>query len=362
MADWDPFAVEEVAPDAPAVALAGPDAGAGANGHIVKLTDRDVDRIIQEVMQKASGEKKWVSMSSAGKPDLSVQKSTAKEKAWKHTAISLEMKDQIAYIILNRPAEQNVIDKSFTAAWADAVYTLHTRPDIRVAVLAAKGPIFCAGGDLTLDDDAPADVMAAREALAKRAQENGVSGSKDFLERALGSKALWNFHTLPQLTIGVVTGSVLGGGLGLICACDTVISVKSALFMTSEVKVGTVPALTAPYICAKVGLGRAKKNISQGLSRTAEEAKADGMVQYVVEDIAEAGKVLQTLCDKASDLSPNGVSRTKEFVSGLTGRRVDMDMLYFSLQTLHELQAAPEAKLKDTSKKIVPVDLAKLLS
>mmetsp|Transcript_26694 Transcript_26694/g.48949 ORF Transcript_26694/g.48949 Transcript_26694/m.48949 type:complete len:358 (-) Transcript_26694:96-1169(-) len=354
MADWDPFAIDA------AEEAAGP--VPHSNGEKVKLTDRDIERIVEEAYDKTAVAYRAMDISNAGKPDLSVHQPSGPNDPWPHSAILLEFGHGIAYIVLNRPAENNVMDEAFSAAWADVVFRLHNRPDIRIVVLVARGSIFSAGGELGLPASNPsAEVKQARDSLFQRALASGSCPDEAAFQHALGAKALWNFHSLPQTTVALVTGSVFGGALGLVCACDTVISMRSALFVTSEVKQGTVPALSAPYLCAKVGLGRAKKNFSQGLSRTAMEARADGIVQYIIDEIREADSVIQDLCTKVSELPPGGVTKAKQMTSVLSGRSVDMYSLAYTMRVHQALMEEVRQDPNWANDRIEPLDLAQVL-
>ena len=61
-----------------------------------------------------------------------------------------------------------------------------------------------------------------------------------------------------KATIAVVQGAAIGGGAGLAAVCDMAIATPDAKFALSEVRLGLVPAIIAPYVLEKVGMGAAR--------------------------------------------------------------------------------------------------------
>merc|ERR1712060_679297 len=101
-------------------------------------------------------------------------------------------------------------------------------------------------------------------------------------------KILYFLQRLPQLTVALVQGSTMGAAVGLVCACDMVISVKGAFYAMSETKLGAVATTSIPYITRRI---RFIKNVFQlilaGASLSAETAKDYGIVSEVVESEAD---------------------------------------------------------------------------
>jgi polyketide biosynthesis enoyl-CoA hydratase PksH len=98
-------------------------------------------------------------------------------------------------------------------------------PDCRVAVLAADGPVFCTGMDLS-GLDAPDDAVW------------------ELLTALTGSRLV---------TVAVVEGRAVGGGVGLAAACDFVFAGPEAGFRLTELLLGLVPALIMPFVVARTG-------------------------------------------------------------------------------------------------------------
>jgi 1,4-dihydroxy-2-naphthoyl-CoA synthase len=189
-------------------------------------------------------------------------KPSCTSKNWKHKDVKLEIGDGIAYLTLNAPERKNSLNFDVQDAFQDACMELQTRKDIRVVVLKAEGSMFCSGGDPKWFQD-----------CAKLPDEENNKGSMQF------AKFLYMFQTLPQLTIAMVQGHAMGGGVGLASICDVVIAIKNAQFVLSEVRLGVIPATISPYVVAKIGVANAKRLFCTAENLKAEEARQMGLVQ-----------------------------------------------------------------------------------
>ena len=90
--------------------------------------------------------------------------------------------------------------------------------------------------------------------------------------------------TLPVPVIARVHGAAIGGGAGLGAVADIVVASNSATFGFTEVKLGLLPAVIAPYVLAKIGRSAARELFLTGRRFTAEEARQVGLVHAVVPD------------------------------------------------------------------------------
>src|SRR5204862_873748 len=91
----------------------------------------------------------------------------------------------------------------------------------------------------------------------------------------------------PKPVIARVHGAALGGGAGLVAACDIGVAVRSAQFGFTEVKWGIVPALISPFVIARIGSANAREYFLTGERFSAETAKSINLIQHVEDD--EAG-------------------------------------------------------------------------
>jgi enoyl-CoA hydratase len=132
-----------------------------------------------------------------------------------------EVKEQIAYITLNRPDKLNAITRDMRELLSDTWKRFEKDTDARVAIIHGNGEAFCAGADLTYGSPmtpAPGKVWPGP---IQNEAKNGVDVLKP--------------------VIGAVHGYAVGFGFGIAMHnCDLLIAAESALFGFPEPKIGDV--------------------------------------------------------------------------------------------------------------------------
>jgi methylglutaconyl-CoA hydratase len=171
----------------------------------------------------------------------------------------------VEHLVLNRPQVRNAFNDGLIAemtAWTQRVLT---DSDVRAVVISGAGPSFCAGADLA---------WMTRMAGSTR-EEN--------LRDARAAAAMFDaLNTLPVPVIARVHGAALGGGSGLAAIADIAVADESATFGFTEVKLGLVPSIIAPYVTAKIGQSAARELFVTGRRFNAEHAREIGLVHAVV--------------------------------------------------------------------------------
>ncbi|TYT74407.1 enoyl-CoA hydratase-related protein, partial [Desulfobotulus mexicanus] len=143
----------------------------------------------------------------------------------------VEKKGEVAWVYLNRPEKKNAMHMP---AWQDApaIYAdLDADPDIRVIVVAAKGPSFCAGIDLM-------GMMGAMPELMEE-QKGGVKWR--FIPKIkMLQETMSCIEKCRKPVIAAVHGHCIGAGLDMISACDIRLCSADAVFCLKEAAVGFV--------------------------------------------------------------------------------------------------------------------------
>ena len=137
---------------------------------------------------------------------------------------------------LNRPDVHNAMSAEMMDAISDTVAPLRAGGEVRVLVLAGRGPSFCAGGDLGW----------------MRAQFSATPEERLREARRL-SDMLGVLHACDLPVIGRVHGNAFGGGVGLACVCDAAFGVEGGLLGLTETRLGLIPATIGPYVAARLG-------------------------------------------------------------------------------------------------------------
>lgn len=186
--------------------------------------------------------------------------------------------DGIARVTLARPAQRNAqnppllyeMDAAFSRAAADD-------DDVKVIVLAADGPDFSSGHDLSAEFALPSEPVAGIKAhLGAR----GIEGHFAFeCEAFLGLCRRW--REIPKPTIAQVHGRVIAGGLMLVWPMDLVVAAEDTRFSDPVVAFDMNGVEYFAHV-HELGARRAKELLFTGAALTADEARTIGMVNRVV--------------------------------------------------------------------------------
>ena len=180
-------------------------------------------------------------------------------------AIRISAQGGIATVVLSRPDVRNAFNDEVIAELSQAFIQLGDDPQVRAIVLMAEGPAFCAGADLN---------WMRRMADYTRDENIEDAGKLAFMLRAI--------YECPKPTIARVQGDVYAGGMGLVAACDMVVSVDTANYCLSEVKLGLIPATISPYVIRAMGARASHRWFLTAERFDAAEAHRIGFVHAVV--------------------------------------------------------------------------------
>ncbi len=163
------------------------------------------------------------------------------------TKLKLEVQDTVARIWLDQPDARNAFDDIVIAELTQAFTEAGAQPQVKAIVLGANGPAFCAGANLN---------WMRRMADYTRDENIADAGKLATMLRTIAE--------CPKPTIARVQGDVYAGGMGLVAACDMAVSVDTAWYCLSEVKIGLVPGDHQPLCAARHGHARIAALLSHG--------------------------------------------------------------------------------------------------
>ena len=161
----------------------------------------------------------------------------------------------MVWLTLDRPEIHNAFDDRLIAELTAAFARLGADDGVRVVVLTGAGRSFSAGADLNW----------MRRTATYGEAENLADA------RAL-AKLMQTLNELPKPTVARVNGAALGGGTGLVACCDIVVASEQAVFGTTEVRLGLIPAVIGPYVLAAIGPRQARRLMLTGERISAAEA------------------------------------------------------------------------------------------
>jgi enoyl-CoA hydratase len=219
--------------------------------------------------------------------------------------IDLEVVEGVAWLTLNRPAKLNVLDRAMVRELATHLDALAGRSDVRVVVTRGTGRSFCAGSDLA--DLAPLSPSEATTAEREHAA------------------ACARFDALPQPTVAVLHGYVLGGGLGLALYHDFRLATTSATLGMPEVELGWVPPWAMGRLVDVVGPTRARWLALACTRVSGLEAVSLGLANEAVPD-ERLDDVVGSFARRLAALPEAGVRETKALIREMSPlRRAEWD-------------------------------------
>ena len=198
------------------------------------------------------------------------------------TALVTTIEGHVATLTLSRPDVRNAFNDEVIAELTQAFTDIGNNADVRCVVLAAEGPAFCAGADLN---------WMRRMADYTRDENLADAGKLAEMLRVI--------YTCPKPTIARVQGDVYAGGMGLVAACDMVVSVDTANYCLSEVKLGLIPATISPYVIRAMGPRASHRYFLTAERFDAKEAHRIGFVHELVtaEQLdAKVAEIAKALC------------------------------------------------------------------
>lgn len=207
-----------------------------------------------------------------------------------YKTIILNVKGQIAEVILNRPEIHNALNDELINELYGAFTYLNNSNDIRVIILTGNGKSFCSGADLNWMKSVV-----------------NYSFEQNYQESLKLAKLMFLIFTHSKPVIAKINGSAIGGGVGLMSVCDIIIANEESKFGLSEVRLGLVPAAISPFVISRIGEARARELFITGERISAKRAVELNLVNYVV----PLDKLNDLVNEKVQNILQNGPEAVK---------------------------------------------------
>ena len=200
--------------------------------------------------------------------------------------------DNIATLTLNRPAARNALSTALMEALDAALETIAGDPTIHAVILAANGPAFCAGHDLSEIRANPS--RSAYEAVF-----------------ALCSRLMQRIVHLPKPVIAQVHGIATAAGCQLVASADLAVAADTARFATPGVNIGLFCSTPMVALSRAVGRKAAMEMLLTGDLIQAARAQQLGLINRVVPE-ADLPAATRALATQIATKSPLTVAIGKE--------------------------------------------------
>jgi methylglutaconyl-CoA hydratase len=174
-------------------------------------------------------------------------------------------------------------------------------------------------------------------------RKQGSADAEDNRRNALEMGRLFHrIYDFPKPVVARVPGPAIGGGVGLMTACDVIVAVESAFFSFSEVRLGIVPALISPFCIRRLGVAKARKLFLTGEKITAPVARELGLVDEVAAE-ADLDDGVNRVLDALLQGAPGALAAAKNLVNEVA-HLSPSEALPFTADLLAKLRASEEAR------------------
>jgi enoyl-CoA hydratase len=196
--------------------------------------------------------------------------------------IRLDRDDDLWTVTIDRPDKANSLTGAMLGELVDIT---RSASDARAVIFSGKGKVFSAGADL----------VEARNGLATSPLWEQLSGA---------------IAALPGLSIAALNGTLAGGAMGMVLACDLRIAVPGAKFFYPVMRLGYLPQPSDPgRMTALIGPARTKLMLMGGQKITADEALTFGLIEQIVDP--------DNLMETARTLTADNCAAPAEIASGI---------------------------------------------
>lgn len=233
----------------------------------------------------------------------------------------------VAVLTLNRPDKRNAFNGQVIAEITDALETIEEQDGVRVLILRGAGKVFSAGADL--------EWMKAAQDWTREDNEEDAMALAVMLRK---------LSDLPQMTLALVQGAAMGGGAGLVAACDVAVAMAGTKFAFSEVKLGLTPATISPFVIEAIGPRWAKALFVTAEVFDAGFAEKIGLVQYVVDDSEAMTEMEEYLVGLSMAGAPGAIRDAKALVRDFAGAAVTDGLSRESAKRIAARRTSEEGK------------------
>jgi len=228
----------------------------------------------------------------------------------------------VVRLTLNRPQVHNAFNETMIAELHETFDALGQQAGVRAIVLTGAGASFSAGADVT---------------WMRRAADMDEAANRADALRMADMFACMN--ACPRPVIGLVNGAAFGGGVGLVACCDIVIAHPQAVFGLTEVRLGLIPAVIAPFVIARTGAGAARRYMLTGERFDAATARRIGLVHEVM-DAPDAAPVLDALLQGA----PGAVAEAKALIHDVSRHAPGDDLRHLTARRIAARRVSDEGR------------------
>jgi methylglutaconyl-CoA hydratase len=239
--------------------------------------------------------------------------------------LQLEFDGPVARIWMNRPEVRNAFDGLMITELRKTLFDLRTVDGVRVVVIGGRGASFCAGADLQW--------MKAMAAFTR---------DENLREAQALADLFFTVYESPKPIVARVHGAALGGGAGLVAACDIPVAALGTQFGFTEVRLGIVPSVISPYVVSKIGESAARELFLTGERFEAVRACEIGLIRQAVPE-EDLDATVENRVQELLKAGPRAIAEAKSLIREVAFRRVE-DVQRYTVERIADVRVSPEGQ------------------
>lgn len=232
----------------------------------------------------------------------------------------------VARLTMNRPDIRNAFNEQLIGEICETMGRLNADANIRAIVLTGAGKAFSAGADLN---------------MMQRASTASTAENKDDARRL--AHMLYSIYHSPKPTVALVNGPAMGGGIGLIAACDVAIGADTSFFALSEVRVGLIPAVISPFVIQAITVRQARRFFTTGERFDAATAERIGLLHKIV-PVDALNDELDNMLKELLSCGPDAQGAAKDLIRKVAYRPLGDAVLEETAGLIAKTRAGKEGK------------------
>ncbi len=242
--------------------------------------------------------------------------------------LELDISNGWLTVWLNRPNRRNALTNEMIEDFNNVFKSIHDDRSVRGITFRGKEGVFCAGADLK----------------AIKSNLDGKPKKEDVIRFSIAAgKFFESINTLPQVTVMVIEGAAMAGGLGLACSGDFIITHKDTRFSLTETMIGLTPAQISPFVIQRLGFAKGKQLMLTAAQINGEEAVNIGLADFVGNKGSELEELERKIKTQVLKCAPGAVAETKRLI-GLIANIPREEMVFKAGESFAERVLSDEGR------------------
>lgn len=240
--------------------------------------------------------------------------------------IEFNIVNHVGVLTLNRPQKRNAMNVGMIKEILQVLQACASDEQIKVLLIQGNGEHFCAGADIKNMEE-----MA------------GASSDENYFDAQRLADMMYRIHSFPKPTVILAHGATMGGGLGLLAACDIAVAATNATFAFSEVKIGLAPSTISPYVINAIGERAAHYYFLTAEKFDAQEAHRIGLIHRIAKD-ESLQKVGEQIIAQLLQNGPAAMTAVKGLIQYVAKEKITVSLGQKTAEHLADLRATTEAQ------------------